>query len=46
MDYIGEVMSSVVETYGASAHSDYRMVTFLLTDGVPGFHVNISKFTL
>ncbi|CAN7056435.1 unnamed protein product [Brassica oleracea var. botrytis] len=36
--YPGEVMSSVVETYGASAHSDYRMVTFLLTDGVPGFH--------
>lgn len=28
-----------VETYGASAHSDYGMVTLLLTDGVPGLQV-------
>jgi len=36
---IGEVISSDVETYGASAHSDYGMVTLLLTDGVPGLQV-------
>jgi len=41
---IGEVISSDVETYGASAHSDYGMVTLLLTDGVPGLQVNISEF--
>ena len=39
MDYIGEVISSDLETYGASAHSDYGMVTLLLTDGVPGLQV-------
>lgn len=43
---IGEVISSDVETYGASAHSDYGMVTLLLTDGVPGLQVNISGFLL
>jgi len=37
--YPGEVISSDVETYGASAHSDYGMVTLLLTDGVPGLQV-------
>ncbi|CAN8324843.1 unnamed protein product [Cochlearia groenlandica] len=38
--YPGEVISSdVEETYGASAHSDYGMVTLLLTDEVPGLQV-------
>ncbi|KAJ4868679.1 2-oxoglutarate (2OG) and Fe(II)-dependent oxygenase superfamily protein [Raphanus sativus] len=37
--YPGEVISWDVETYGASAHSDYGMVTLLLTDGVPGLQV-------
>ncbi|KAL1194641.1 Jasmonate-induced oxygenase 1 [Cardamine amara subsp. amara] len=38
--YPGEVVSSdVEETYGASAHSDYGMLTLLLTDGVPGLQV-------
>lgn len=42
MDSIGEVISSdVVTTYGASAHSDYGMVTLLSTDGVPGLQVKI-----
>ncbi|XVF13428.1 hypothetical protein REPUB_Repub08aG0206800 [Reevesia pubescens] len=33
---LGVVDSSSEEIYGASAHSDYGMVTLLLTDGVPG----------
>ncbi|KAF8080947.1 hypothetical protein N665_0913s0013 [Sinapis alba] len=37
--YPGEVISSDVEIYGASAHSDYGMVTLLSTDGVPGLQV-------
>ncbi|CAF2022145.1 hypothetical protein Bca4012_079800 [Brassica carinata] len=37
--YPGEVNSSDVETYGASAHSDYVTVTILLTDEVPGLQV-------
>ncbi|CAF2232824.1 unnamed protein product, partial [Brassica napus] len=37
--YPGEVISSDVESYGASAHSDYGMVTLLLTYGVPGLQV-------
>ncbi|XP_013593970.1 PREDICTED: UPF0676 protein C1494.01-like isoform X5 [Brassica oleracea var. oleracea] len=37
--YPGEVISSDVETYGASAHSDYGTVTLLLTDEVPGLQV-------
>lgn len=39
---LGEVISSNIETYGASAHSDYGMVTLLSTDGVPGLQVNIA----
>lgn len=39
---IGEVISSDVETYGASAHSDYGTVTLLLTDEVPGLQVYMS----
>ncbi|GMJ11002.1 hypothetical protein like AT4G16770 [Hibiscus trionum] len=34
--YPGDVDSSREGVYGASAHSDYGMVTLLLTDGVPG----------
>ncbi|KAK8587371.1 hypothetical protein V6N13_086359 [Hibiscus sabdariffa] len=34
--YPGDVDSSRDGVYGASAHSDYGMVTLLLTDGVPG----------
>ncbi|KAF8049767.1 hypothetical protein N665_2120s0004 [Sinapis alba] len=37
--YPGEVISSDVETYGASAHSDYGTITLLLTDEVPGLQV-------
>ena len=33
---LGEVDSSKEEIYGASAHSDYGMITLLLTNGVPG----------
>lgn len=32
----GELGSSDEEIYGASAHSDYGMVTLLATDGVQG----------
>lgn len=32
----GELASSDEEVYGASAHSDYGMITLLATDGVPG----------
>ena len=42
MMIIGEVISSDVETYGASAHSDYGTVTLLLTDEVPGLQVMMS----
>ncbi|XP_022753995.1 2-oxoglutarate-Fe(II) type oxidoreductase-like [Durio zibethinus] len=34
--YPEPVDSSEEETHGASAHSDYGMITLLLTDGVPG----------
>ncbi|XP_031247905.1 2-oxoglutarate-Fe(II) type oxidoreductase hxnY isoform X4 [Pistacia vera] len=34
--YPGELDSSGEEIYGASAHSDYGMITLLATDGVPG----------
>ncbi|XVF52575.1 hypothetical protein PTKIN_Ptkin05aG0029300 [Pterospermum kingtungense] len=39
LHYPGNVGSSREEIYGASAHSDYGMVTLLLTDGVPGLQV-------
>ncbi|KAI6707376.1 hypothetical protein NL676_010338 [Syzygium grande] len=39
LHYPGEVMISKEEIYGASAHSDYGMVTLLATDGVPGLQV-------
>jgi isopenicillin N synthase-like dioxygenase len=31
-------MSMILETIGASAHSEYGVVTLLLTDGTPGLH--------
>ncbi|XVF51787.1 hypothetical protein PTKIN_Ptkin04bG0212700 [Pterospermum kingtungense] len=37
LHYPGE--SSSEEIYGASAHSDYGMITLLVTDGVPGLQV-------
>ncbi|XWS49131.1 hypothetical protein CRYUN_Cryun13aG0137300 [Craigia yunnanensis] len=39
LHYPGDVDSSREEVYGASAHSDYGMITLLLTDGVPGLQV-------
>lgn len=35
---IGEVVENE-ETYGAYAHSDYGMITLLMTDGVAGLQV-------
>lgn len=32
----GNLIMSDEESYGASAHSDYGMITLLATDGVPG----------
>ncbi|XP_068635669.1 2-oxoglutarate-Fe(II) type oxidoreductase hxnY-like [Aristolochia californica] len=37
--YPGELSASESETYGASAHSDYGMITLLVTDGVPGLQI-------
>ncbi|OMO59603.1 Isopenicillin N synthase [Corchorus capsularis] len=39
LHYPGDVDFSKEEVYGASAHSDYGMITLLLTDGVPGLQV-------
>ncbi|XP_022732371.1 2-oxoglutarate-Fe(II) type oxidoreductase-like isoform X2 [Durio zibethinus] len=39
LHYPGDVDSSREGVYGASAHSDYGMLTLLLTDGVPGLQV-------
>lgn len=35
----GEVNESDNGNYGASAHSDYGMMTLLATDGIPGLQV-------
>ncbi|KAA3469099.1 1-aminocyclopropane-1-carboxylate oxidase-like isoform X1 [Gossypium australe] len=35
----GDLDSSSEEIYGASAHSDYGMITLLMTDGVPGLQI-------
>ncbi|KAK4745227.1 hypothetical protein SAY87_011539 [Trapa incisa] len=39
LHYPGDVIASKKETYGASAHSDYGMLTLLATDGVPGLQI-------
>ncbi|EOY24270.1 2-oxoglutarate and Fe(II)-dependent oxygenase superfamily protein isoform 1 [Theobroma cacao] len=39
LHYPGDLDSSSEEIYGASAHSDYGMITLLVTDGVPGLQV-------
>ncbi|XP_062147342.1 2-oxoglutarate-Fe(II) type oxidoreductase hxnY-like [Alnus glutinosa] len=44
LHYSGELGSSDEEIYGASAHSDYGMVTLLATDGVQGLQVCRDKF--
>ncbi|CAN1195506.1 2-oxoglutarate-Fe(II) type oxidoreductase hxnY [Linum perenne] len=36
LHYPGELGCSDEELYGASAHSDYGMITLLIADGVPG----------
>ncbi|KAJ3689897.1 hypothetical protein LUZ61_019061 [Rhynchospora tenuis] len=36
---IGEIHESDKGKYGASAHSDYGMITLLVTDGVPGLQI-------
>ncbi|XP_043812396.1 2-oxoglutarate-Fe(II) type oxidoreductase hxnY isoform X2 [Manihot esculenta] len=40
----GELGNSEEEIFGASAHSDYGMITLLVTDGVPGLQVCREKF--
>ncbi|CAK9185021.1 unnamed protein product [Ilex paraguariensis] len=42
--YPGELGISSEEIYGASAHSDYGMVTILASDGVSGLQVCREKF--
>ncbi|XP_026662239.2 2-oxoglutarate-Fe(II) type oxidoreductase hxnY [Phoenix dactylifera] len=37
--YPGELAASDNGNFGASAHSDYGMVTLLVTDGVPGLQI-------
>ncbi|GMY29973.1 2-oxoglutarate-Fe(II) type oxidoreductase hxnY isoform X1 [Fagus crenata] len=44
LHYPGELESSDEEIYGASAHSDYGMVTLLATNGVQGLQVCREKF--
>ncbi|KAK1564604.1 hypothetical protein Q3G72_006862 [Acer saccharum] len=39
LHYPGKLEPSGEEIYGASAHSDYGMITLLATDGVPGLQV-------
>ncbi|XP_020085213.1 2-oxoglutarate-Fe(II) type oxidoreductase-like isoform X2 [Ananas comosus] len=39
LHYPGELGASDKGNYGASAHSDYGMVTLLATDGVPGLQI-------
>ncbi|WCJ25841.1 2-oxoglutarate (2OG) and Fe(II)-dependent oxygenase superfamily protein [Euphorbia peplus] len=44
LHYPGELGHTEEEIFGASAHSDYGMVTLLVTDGVPGLQVCREKF--
>ncbi|KAI4311639.1 hypothetical protein MLD38_036519 [Melastoma candidum] len=37
--YAGDIITSDKEIYGASAHSDYGMITLLASNGVPGLQV-------
>ncbi|KAJ4774060.1 2-oxoglutarate (2OG) and Fe(II)-dependent oxygenase superfamily protein [Rhynchospora pubera] len=39
LHYLGEIPESKKGSYGASAHSDYVMITLLVTDGVPGLQI-------
>ncbi|XP_020399379.1 uncharacterized isoform X2 [Zea mays] len=39
LHYPGEVHESDSGNYGASAHSDYGMITLLVTDGTPGLQI-------
>uniref|UniRef100_A0ACD5TNG0 Uncharacterized protein n=1 Tax=Avena sativa TaxID=4498 RepID=A0ACD5TNG0_AVESA len=39
LHYSGEVNDSDNGNYGASAHSDYGMITLLATDGTPGLQI-------
>jgi isopenicillin N synthase-like dioxygenase len=41
---VGEVNESDNGNYGASAHSDYGMITLLATDGTPGLQVRFFQF--
>ncbi|KAH9777123.1 diox n domain-containing protein-related [Citrus sinensis] len=42
LHYPGELVSSNQEVCGASAHSDYGMITLLATDGVPGLQARLA----
>lgn len=44
LHYPGDVGFSDEEIYGASAHSDYGMITLLMTDGVDGLQICREKF--
>ncbi|XP_055961326.1 2-oxoglutarate-Fe(II) type oxidoreductase hxnY-like [Mercurialis annua] len=44
LHYPGELVHSEEEIIGASAHSDFGMITLLMTDGVPGLQVCRDKF--
>ncbi|XP_020676039.1 2-oxoglutarate-Fe(II) type oxidoreductase hxnY isoform X1 [Dendrobium catenatum] len=39
LHYPGELKVEDYDNYGASAHSDYGMITLLVTDGVPGLQI-------
>ncbi|KAL6905216.1 hypothetical protein ACP4OV_002817 [Aristida adscensionis] len=43
LHYPGEVNESDSGNYGASAHSDYGMITLLATDGTPGLQICSEK---